>query len=612
MTNGFLQRLRRHVLGQYTSFRRKALGSGDPIRDLARAGLFDEEFYRAQLPPDTIIGHGTGAAVAHYITHGRDHGLAFHPFIEPEWWAGREAASPEHMIALERDLADHRIHSGSPSPLVADVEGPVGEIREFLRDLHKGRRGVVLPDDLTLSDVRALFVRKIRHAYATLPNEGAASGVNWEAVKRDRDGRTHRRVSVLVPTFEDWNMTIDAVRAALAGAATHDLEVLIIDNGSRPAVFRILVAAFLTESRVTVIRSSVNTNFSGGMNIGIARSSGEFVLLLNNDAILEPGWLPPLVSALEDPWAKGAQSLLLYPKIARVQAAGTMFLGPGVIPWHFLAGHPVEDALRAHHRKFHAITAAVMMTRAVDLVDVEGFDEGYRNGYEDIDLCLRLNQDPRDYFTVAIDSRASHPEGSSEGRSRHDTANRARFLERWGDRLPSPEGWRYAELGFRLAAMRPHTFVDGVPVMISDPQLVRPERTVPSGAGAGLPCLRWALCLSTADIPEDLVEMVRNDLHALGQEVVSFGGGVRFTDGLDDVLVGFQDRAPYTPRSATVNVLVGTPCVAGGGRWEFVLTGEDELRPYSSSVVDEARLRALRAVIVEAHGMKLTRFNSSR
>lgn len=610
MTNGFLQRLRRRGLREYASFRRRMVGSRDPMNDLVRAGLFDEEFYRAQLQPSDVVGPGRRAAVAHYIAHGRSQGLAFHPFIEPEWWAGRAASSPQHMIALERDLADRRIRSGSPSPLVADVDAPVGELRDFLRDIRKRRRRVGLPEGLTLPEVRTLMVTKIRKAYATLPNDGAASGVNWEAVRRASPDRARGRVSILVPTFEDWNMTIDAVRAALSGASTKDVEVLIIDNGSRPAVFRILVAAFLTEPRVTVIRSSTNTNFSGGMNIGIARSSGEFVLLLNNDAMLEPGWLPPLISALKNPAVKGVQSLLLYPRIERVQAAGTMFLGAGVIPWHFLAGHPVEDALRTRDRRFHAITAAVMMLRASDLVDAQGFDEGYRNGYEDIDLCLRLLRDPRDHFTVAIDSRAYHPEGSSEGRSKHDTANRARFLARWGDRLPSPEGWRYTEIGLQLVALRPHTFVDDVPVMLSDPQLVRPERTVRSGAGAGLPCLRWTLCLSQADIPDELVELVRSDLHTLGQEVVSFGGGVRFADGLDDVLVAFNEGAPYTPRSATVNVLVGPQSLESEGRWDFVLTDKDEDRPYSPSVTENSRLRTLRTVIDESHRMKLDRFIS--
>jgi hypothetical protein len=292
------------------------------------------------------------------------------------------------------------------------------------------------------------------------------------------------------------------------------------------------------------------------MNRGIADSTGEYIVLLNNDAIVSEGWLPPLVQVLdEEPDVRGVQPVLLYPHIRRIQAAGTMFLGEGVIPWHFLAGHPVEDLHRVADLRFNAVTAAIMALRARDLIAVEGFDEGYANGYEDIDLCLRMLQDPAHHFRVAPESEAVHPEGSSEGRSLRDTANRRRFFDLWRGRMPAPEAWRYEEIGLRLAALRPHAFVDEVPVMLSDPQLVRPERRVESGPAAGRPCLRWVLAL-TSPVDPQRVDALTSALERLGQEVVTIGGGVRFVDGLDDVLVAFAPTAPLTPRSATFNVLV--------------------------------------------------------
>jgi GT2 family glycosyltransferase len=514
------------------------------------------------------------------------------------------------MERLERALGGHTLHDGSPSPLLADVDGAIGEMTAFLIDVLEGRRIPRFPGGMTAEQARAMMIDAVGDGYRRPPNVGASSGVDWDVVRSAMNERVPARVSIIVPTFQDWSMTIDAVRAALAGAADADLEVLVIENGSRPAVFRMLVAVFLGEPRVRVIRADTNTNFSGGMNIGIAASSGEFILLLNNDAMLDAGWLPPLLRPLESPDVLGVQPLLMYPGIGRVQAAGTMFLGEGVIPWHFLAGHPIEDALRPQERRFHAITAAVMMLRATDLVAAEGFDEGYRNGYEDIDLCLRMIKTLDHHFTVAVDALAYHPEGSSEGRSAHDSANRVRFLDKWRGKMPAAEYARYTTLGLTLASLRPHWFSQDVPVMLSDPHLVRPPRRVLEGEAAGVASLRWTLCL-TLGADAGLVSALREDLAHLGQEVVSFSGGVRFSDGLDDVLVAFDPEAPLTPRSATFNVLVRAdtdayPDERDSGRWDSVLTAQE----YDPSAGPDARRTVLAKLVNEAAAASVSRFGS--
>src|SRR5690606_30461201 len=66
-------------------------------------------------------------------------------------------------------------------------------------------------------------------------------------------------VTVVMPTFEDWRMTLTAVRAV---RETSDAGVIIIDNGSRRAVGSILRQAFLADPLVQYVYLPVNTDFA--------------------------------------------------------------------------------------------------------------------------------------------------------------------------------------------------------------------------------------------------------------------------------------------------------------------------------------------------------------
>lgn len=531
----------------------------DPIRQIAGVGLFDLEYYLAQLADSADAPRDLAAALEFHIASGRDLGLSFHPLVEPEWWG---AAASADLMQAEEAFARGQVRGASTSPLVADTTGPIGASITALKDVLAGRRAVGLPEGWDVPRLREGMIAEVRRMTADSPNDGRRSGVDWRALVDELPARVPGRVSILVPTYQDWRMTVDAVRAALSTAGDADAEVVVVDNGSRRAVSRLLTAVFLTEPRVRVIRASVNTNFAGGMNIALAASTGEYVLLLNNDAILRDGWLPLLSSPLADsPQVRGTQPLLVYPGTGRIQAAGTMFLGEGVLPWHFLAGHPVADAERITDTRFAAVTAAVMMLRAADLVRAHGFDESYANGYEDVDLCLRLRGSDADHFVVVPGARAEHPEGSSPGRSAHDTANRAIFLERWRGAMPAPEPGRYRELGMALVGLRPIAHFDEARITLAEPQLIRRRALVADGPGAGLPRLRWALVIPPGggDDHAPLAEATRLILEHFGQEVVGPVVGLHWSDALDDVVVAIGAGVCDAPRSGAFNVQVGEP-----------------------------------------------------
>ncbi|WIE80447.1 glycosyltransferase [Curtobacterium sp. MCSS17_016] len=292
--------------------------------------------------------------------------------------------------------------------------------------------------------------------------------IDWDALASAAPTRDTGLVSVVVPVFRDWTMTRRAVDAVLA-AADHDgdrIEVVLIDNGSPRSVSAILGAWFSDESRVVLQREDRNRNFALGSNLGLSRSRGGTVVMLNNDTEVTTGWLRPLVSALDDPTVLGAQPLLLYPD-GVVQAAGTVFGGDKVLPWHFLGDHPRHDADRAFGGgatrpaglpRFSAITAAAAAFRAADLIRWQGFDPVFANGLEDVDLCLRALASSPDgsAFVVVPSSVVVHHESRSPGRDDARVDNRRVFDERWRGRYPAADAAeRYEAAGLRYLGVEP-------------------------------------------------------------------------------------------------------------------------------------------------------------
>jgi GT2 family glycosyltransferase len=103
------------------------------------------------------------------------------------------------------------------------------------------------------------------------------------------------RLSVVIV---NWNSRedLEACLASLEVQTHTDLEVIVIDNGSTDGSIERVKERF---PQFTLVEAGENLGFAEGCNRGIARSTGEWVALLNNDAVADPGWAARLVEAAE-------------------------------------------------------------------------------------------------------------------------------------------------------------------------------------------------------------------------------------------------------------------------------------------------------------------------
>jgi GT2 family glycosyltransferase len=200
---------------------------------------------------------------------------------------------------------------------------------------------------------------------------------------------TMLRVAVVIPT---WN-GLDLLRACLDALAAQTRaadEIVVVDNGSIDGTDDFLAAGPPTGGALLrPVRLPINRGFAGGVNAGIAATSADVLVLLNNDALPEPGWLAALLEHLSGaPAAVGfVSSKLLAPDGRTIESVGD-FLDSSGAPGQIGHGEPDDDRFAAPREVFSGCGAATAYRRTM-LTEVGGFDERFFAYYEDVDLCFR-------------------------------------------------------------------------------------------------------------------------------------------------------------------------------------------------------------------------------
>lgn len=379
----------------------------------------------------------------------------------------------------------------------------------------------------------------------------------WVALERhwvdwsDSPAPVEGRLSVVVPTYNDSAMTATAVQSVLddARASGLDVEVQLVDNGSRLEVGQELLAGIAASPLVHYTRLPRNLNFAIGCNVGIVRASGDRILLLNNDTVIRRGALSTLLAALER-GVLGVQPLLVYDD-ETIQTAGTVFLAEESLPSHLLVGHPKEDALELGQVEFDAATAAALLMRTADLRQLRGFDAIFVNGMEDVDLCLRARRNLGGRFALAPNAVVTHFESKTPGRGARVDENRRIFLDRWRGNLPAPQHDILARAGFALA----HVGTDGRDVPGPRPVVVRDLADAR---------IRWGIRI--AAIPGDrgdvwgdthFAESLRVALAEFGHRAVVHRHGAHTTPaaGMDDIVLVLRGLDRVRPMPGKRNIL---------------------------------------------------------
>ncbi len=165
-------------------------------------------------------------------------------------------------------------------------------------------------------------------------------------------------------------------------------------------------------------------SFAENCNAGARLATREVVVFLNDDTEVQPGWWQQLIKALEA-GNHVAGSRLTYAD-GRLQHAGVYFtVDDNGILWanNYTTERPSGPV--------DAVTGACLAIRTADFDTLDGFDEGFRNGYEDIDLCLCVKAQGGTIHYCADSNVVHHESRSGPARWAHVNDNIIRLQEKW-------------------------------------------------------------------------------------------------------------------------------------------------------------------------------------
>lgn len=195
-------------------------------------------------------------------------------------------------------------------------------------------------------------------------------------------------VSVILVNFRGADDTIAAVRGLRALPWPQDrLEIVVVENGSGDESAERIAEAV---PDATLVRSRKNLGFAGGSNLGAAKSSGEYLAFLNNDARPDSDWIEAAVHRFEgEPDVGAVASRVLDWEGERVDFIGAAmtWYGMGYKP---LTAEAVPDDEPGAHDVLFGTGSAMFVRRSVFEL-LGGFDEKYFMFFEDVDLGWRLN-----------------------------------------------------------------------------------------------------------------------------------------------------------------------------------------------------------------------------
>ncbi len=230
------------------------------------------------------------------------------------------------------------------------------------------------------------------------------------------------KVSFIVPLYNCLPLTqamLASLHATLPAGLAH--EIILVDDGSTDGT-RDWLRSVPAPARALL--NERNLGFAATCNRGAAAATGEFLFFLNNDLELLPRWLEPMLALFRRiPDAGIVGNVQRNFATGAIDHAGLHFDAKGK-PAH-LTWRGVADV-----RSVDAVTGACLAVRADLWRQLGGFDEGYVNGCEDVDLCLRASEAGRTNL-VALRSVVRHHVSASLGRKLRDEQNTARLFRRW-------------------------------------------------------------------------------------------------------------------------------------------------------------------------------------
>ena len=244
------------------------------------------------------------------------------------------------------------------------------------------------------------------------------------------------QVSVVIPVHGKCDLTLRCLKSLRDSGTGRSFEVIVVDDASPDESGQTLS----TIAGIRYLRNDRNLGFLQSCNRGAALARGHYILLLNNDTMVESGAIDALADTFNSHHNVGLVGAKLYFEDGSLQEAGGIVFADGSAA-NFGRGDDPRKPEYNYVRDVDYCSGAAIMLPSTLWLQLGGFDNYYERAYyEDTDLAFRVRQ--AGYRTLYQPfAKIIHSEGAtsgtdpSKGEKRYQTENQVRFLERWRDAL---------------------------------------------------------------------------------------------------------------------------------------------------------------------------------
>jgi len=295
-----------------------------------------------------------------------------------------------------------------------------------------------------------------------------ASGERLQFPKTDE-----KRISIVLVFYQQAHLSYLCLQSLLEFADV-SYELIIVDNNSTDDTARLLDAI----DNATLIRNEENLGFVKAVNQAAEAALGDYILLLNNDALIEKATLSNALAVIDGDETVGAVGAKIKLLDGSLQEAGSIIFNDGAC-----LGYGRGESPDAHEFMFQRdvdyCSGAFLLFRRETFASLGGFDLDYAPAYyEESDFCIRLQkQGLRIVYTP--NAEITHYEfassGGLEGASKLQAAHRDVLCAKHGDYL----GKQFANDGSKLLLAR--TRNDFPNILVIDDRVPYPS------LGAGYP-----------------------------------------------------------------------------------------------------------------------------
>ncbi len=259
--------------------------------------------------------------------------------------------------------------------------------------------------------------------------------------------------------------------------ATLACEVIVVLN-EPTCELRAELASIATTACIRILRFQANLGFSGAVNQGAAAARGRYFALLNDDCVVQAGWLEELLATFAAHPSCGIVGGTLLNEDGTLQEAGSVIWPDGSTR---AIGYAAQPPYSEFARRVEYCSAASLLVRREVWDTLGGLSDAYYPAYyEDVDFCLNAAARGWEVWYQPL-SRAVHAQSASTTCLLKEflvTRNRTIFNERWAAHLATCSAGRDIEEAMWLGMGRP------IRVLVIDDEVPDPGR----GSGSGRMC----------------------------------------------------------------------------------------------------------------------------